>query len=138
MRSKIEKLVKKVLTREIILYGIFGIIATITNLIVFWILSTILNWDENISNIIAIITSILFAYVTNSIWVFNSQVSNYKERFREFVRFVSGRLVTMVIELVACFLLFKTPIPPMISKIVITMIVIILNFFISKFFTFKK
>ena len=44
----------------------------------------------------------------------------------------------MVIEFIGCFLLFKTPIPTMISKLVVTVIVIILNFFISKFFAFKN
>lgn len=138
MKNNIEKLVKKLFTKEIILYGIFGVLATIVNLSVFWFLETILNWNENISNIIAIIISILFAYVTNSKWVFNSQIANYKERFSEFIRFISGRCATMVIEFVGCFLLFKTSIPTMISKLIITVIVIILNFFVSKFFAFKN
>ena len=138
MKNNIEKLIKKVFTKEIILYGIFGVLTTIVNLVVFWLLEGILKWDENISNIIAIITSILFAYFTNSAWVFDSQATNTKEKFNEFVRFISGRCVTMIIEFVGCFLLFKTPIPTMISKLAITVIVIILNFFISKFFAFKS
>lgn len=136
--KKIKELIKKVLTKEIILYAVFGVLTTIVNLVVFWILESILDWNENISNIIAIITSILFAYFTNRIWVFNSQAKGYKEKFSEFVRFISGRCATMVIEFVGCFLLFKTPIPTMISKLSITVIVIILNFFISKFFAFKS
>lgn len=138
MKEIIEKIIKKVFTKEIILYGIFGVLTTIVNLVVFWILESKLNWNENISNIIAIITSILFAYFTNSAWVFNSQAANYKEKFSEFLKFTSGRCATMVIEFVGCFLLFKTPIPTMVSKLVITVIVIILNFFISKFFAFKS
>lgn len=138
MKDIIEKIVKKVFTKEIILYAIFGVLTTIVNLVTFWILESILNWNENISNIIAIITSILFAYFTNSIWVFNSQAKNYKEKLNEFARFISGRCLTMVIEFIGCFLLFKTPIPTMISKLVVTVIVIILNFFISKFFAFKN
>lgn len=138
MKSKIEELIKKVFTKEIMLYGVFGVLTTIVNLVVFWILESVLNWNENISNIIAIIISILFAYFTNRIWVFNSKAANYKEKFNEFIRFISGRCVTMIIEFVGCFLLFKTPIPTMISKLAITVIVIILNFFISKFFAFKN
>ena len=138
MKSKIEELIKKVLTKEIILYGVFGVLTTIVNLVIFWFLETILNWNENISNIIAIVSSILFAYFTNRIWVFNSQATNKQEKISEFIRFISGRCVTMIIEFVGCFLLFKTSIPTMISKISITIIVIILNFFISKFFAFKN
>ena len=138
MKENIEKIIKKVFTKEIMLYGIFGVLTTIVNLVVFWVFEGVLNWNENISNIIAIITSILFAYFTNSAWVFNSQAANYKEKFNEFIRFISGRCLTMIIEFVGCFLLFKTPIPTMISKLAITVIVIILNFFISKFFAFKS
>lgn len=138
MKDMIKKIFKKICTKEIILYGLFGVLTTIVNLVVFWILESILNWNENISNIIAIIMSILFAYFTNSIWVFNSQAEGYKEKFNEFMRFISGRCLTMIIEFVGCFLLFKTPIPTMISKLAVTVLVIILNFFISKFFAFKN
>ena len=45
----------------------------------------------------------------------------------------------MVIESVGCALLFAyAPIPTLVSKCIMTVIVIILNFFISKFFAFKK
>ena len=134
MKEKIIGLMKK----DIILYGIFGALTTIVNLVTFWILESLLNWNENISNFIAIVLSILFAYFTNRIWVFNSTAKGYKEKISEFIRFISGRIVTMIIEFVGCSILFKTAIPTMISKLVITIIVIILNFFISKFFAFKS
>ncbi len=44
----------------------------------------------------------------------------------------------MMVEFGVCVVLFKTAIPEMISKCFMTVIVIILNFFISKFFAFKK
>ena len=44
----------------------------------------------------------------------------------------------MVVEFVGCYLMFKLPIPEIISKCIITVLVIVLNFFISKFFAFKK
>lgn len=138
MKKNIMKLIKKFLTREILFYGIFGVLTTLVNLVIFWILESILHWNENISNIMAIVTSILFAYFTNRVWVFNSNATNIKEKFNEFIRFISGRCITMIIEFIGCFFLFKTSIPIIISKISITVLVIILNFFISKFFAFKK
>lgn len=137
MKEKIETIIKKVFTKEIMLYAIFGGLTTLLNLVVFWLLESVLNWNENISNFIAIVLSILFAYFTNRVWVFKSKVKGLKENFGEFARFISGRCLTMVLELVGGFLLFQTPIPTMISKLAITVIVIILNFFISKFFAFK-
>lgn len=137
MKNKIQAIIKKVLTKEIIIYAIFGGLTTILNLLLFWILESILNLNENIANLIAIISSILFAYFTNRIWVFNSNATGAKEIFNEFIRFISGRCLTMLLELIGGILLFQTSIPIMISKLILTIIVIILNFFISKFFAFK-
>ena len=71
--------------------------------------------------------------------VFHSQAKGFGEKFIEFCKFILGRLVTMFIESVGGSLLFKyAPIPPIVSKCIITVVVIILNFIISKFFTFRS
>lgn len=136
--EKIEKIIKKFLTKEIIFYAIFGVLTTIVNLGSFYIFTNILKWEENISNIIAITLAVLFAYITNKDLVFHSEAENKKEKINEFLKFIAGRAFTMVVEFIGCFLLFMTPIPQMISKLAVTVIVVILNFFISKFFAFKK
>ncbi len=136
--EKIEKIIKKFLTKEIIFYAIFGVLTTIVNLGSFYIFTNILKWEENISNIIAITLAVLFAYITNKDLVFHSEADTKKEKVNEFLKFIAGRAFTMLVEFVGCFLLFMTPIPQMISKCFVTVIVIILNFFISKFFAFKK
>lgn len=136
--EKFKKLVRKVLTKEVILYGIFGVLTTIINLGSFYIMSTILKWNENLSNIIAIILAVLFAYITNKDLVFHSKAESTKERLIEFFKFILGRTFTMIIEFLGGLILFETAIPIMISKCCITVVVIILNFFISKFFAFKS
>ena len=94
--------------------------------------------NENIANLIAIPLSILFAYFTNRKWVFHTEAKGFKANFYEFIKFISGRALTMFIEFFGCMLLFKTPIPAIVSKLTMNVIIIILNFFISKFFAFKK
>jgi len=137
--EKLNELIKKVLTKEVILYIIFGVLTTIVNLVVFYLLTTFTSLDENLSNIIAIITCVLFSYFTNRKFVFNSTANTFKEKFQEFYKFMLGRAFTMVIEAVGFYLLFSIiGIQEMISKVLISIIVIILNFFISKFFAFKK
>lgn len=135
--EKIKELIKKFCTKEIILYAVFGVLTTLVNLGAFYVLSKLVGWDENLSNFIAITLAVLFAYITNKDLVFHSEAKNIKEKFLEFCKFIAGRAFTMVVEFVGCWLLFKTPIPAMISKLAVTVIVIILNFFISKFFAFK-
>lgn len=136
--NKIKELIKKILTKEVILYAVFGVLTTIINLASFYVMDSILNWNENVSNFIAILLAVLFAYVTNKDLVFHSEASGIKEKFNQFCKFMLGRAFTMLIEFVGGLLLFNLPIPNIVTKAGLTIIVIILNFFISKFFAFKK
>jgi len=136
--KKIKKIIRKVCTKEVILYAIFGIFTTIVNLGIFYLLTYILHWEENISNIISILCAVIFAYITNKDLVFHSNAKLVKEKIMQFIKFMSGRAFTMIVEWGGCLLLFLTPIPQMISKFAMTVIVIILNFFISKLLVFKK
>ena len=135
--DKIKKLIKKFCTKEIIFYVIFGVFTTIVNVGSFYVMNKIWDWNEDLSNFIAIVLAVLFAYVTNKDLVFHSDAKNFKEKLNQFFKFILGRAFTMIAEFGGCFV-FKTAIPEMISKCFMTVIVIILNFFISKFFAFKK
>lgn len=136
--EKIKKITEKILTKEVILYIVFGLLTTVINLGSFYILNSIWKWNENLSNFIAIILAVLVAYLTNKDLVFHSEANTIKEKLQEFFKFMVGRAFTMIVEFLGGFVLFQTPIPEMISKAFITIIVIILNFFISKFFAFNK
>ena len=136
--ENIKKIIKKVLTKEVILYIVFGILTTIINIGSFFILNSALKFEENVSNIIAILLAVLFAYITNKDLVFHSEAETSKEKWIEFGKFIAGRAFTMIVEFVGGLILFKLPIPNIISKLGLTVIVIILNFFISKFFAFKS
>ena len=134
-----NKFVKKLFTKEVILYAIFGVLTTLINIGSFYVMTIFLHIDENLANNIAIVLAVLFAYITNRDLVFHSDARGFGERFIEFCRFILGRLVTMFIESIGGSLMFKfLPIPFIVSKCLITIVVIILNFFISKFFAFKK
>lgn len=135
--EKIKELIKKVCTKEVMLYVVFGGLTTLVNIGSFAIMTKLFGWNENVSNVIAIILAVLFAYVTNKDIVFHSKAEGAKEKWGEFFKFILGRAFTMVVEFVGCFLLFKLPIPQIISKCIVTVVVIVLNFFISKFFAFK-
>lgn len=129
---------KRILTKEVLLYIIFGILTTVVNLGAFYILTTKWQWNENIANLIAILLAILVAYVTNKDLVFHSKAKTIKDKLQEFLKFMLGRAFTMIIEFLGGLLLFQTAIPEMVSKTFLTIIVIILNFFISKFFAFTS
>lgn len=132
-----KKLLKKVLTKEVILYIVFGIFTTVVNLFSFYVMNSIFKWNENISNFIAILLAVIFAYITNKDLVFHANANDLKAKIQQFCKFMLGRAFTMIVEFIGGFLLFDLPIPNIVTKAGLTIIVIILNFFISKFFAFK-
>lgn len=146
--EKLKTLIKKVCNKEVISYLIFGVLTTLVNIIISYLLKAFCHIEGNIASTIGIICSILFAYFTNRKWVFHSNAHTAKEKWIEFGKFILGRAFTMVIEIVGVFLLndvihsfygmFSDNIAYLINKVLITVIVSILNFFISKFFAFKK
>lgn len=136
--KKFKELIKKLCTKEVIFYAIFGVLTTVVNIGSFYVLNSLFHLEENTSNMIAISLAVLVAYFTNKDLVFHSQADEFGEKVVEFCKFILGRLFTMAIEYIGCALLFKyVPISSIISKCIITILVIIINFFISKFFAFK-
>lgn len=137
--EQIKNLIKKFCTKEVIFYIIFGVLTTVVNILVSTILESVFHVEGNLASTIGIICCILFAYFTNRKWVFNSTATTLTQKGKEFVKFIMGRLFTMVIEMIGFFLLYTVwSLPFLLSKCIISVIVIILNFFISKFFAFKK
>ena len=137
--EKIKKIFKKICTKEVILYLIFGAFTTFINIASFKILNTVFHLEENLSNNIAIVLAVLVAYFTNRKLIFNSKATGFKEKIFEFIKFMGSRLVTMLLESGGFYVLFNLlHINKYISKISITVIVVILNYIFSKFIVFKK
>lgn len=139
IKNLINMLIKKFMTKEVIFYAIFGVLTTVVNVATFYVLTHLCHIEDNVSNIIAIIVAVIFAYITNRKLVFNSKASTFKQIMAEIFKFFTARLFTMLVEFFGFMLLFNVlHIPNMISKLTITILVIILNFFLSKFFAFKN
>ena len=137
--EKVKKIFKKICTKEVILYLVFGALTTFINIASFKILNSVFHLEENLSNNIAIVLAVLVAYFTNRKLVFNSKANGFKEKFFEFIKFMGSRLVTMLLESGGFYVLFNLlHINKDISKISITVIVVILNYIFSKFIVFKK
>lgn len=126
-------------SREVISYIVVGVCTTAVNFIVFTVFCKILKVDVTISNIISVITSILFAYVTNKIFVFKSHCKNIKELIEECMKFISARLLTMVIEVGGVYLLVNIlGQEELLGKLETQFIVLVGNYLISKFIVFKN
>ena len=123
------------LDRELVLYVIFGTFTFLVNIIVYFFFKDLLGVNYIISNILAWFFSVLFAYVTNRIWVFESKSPNI---LKEMSLFFGGRIFSGVVDTALMYLFIDVmTIGDTISKIVVQIIVIILNYVFSKLIVFK-
>ena len=137
--KKQMNVIKKIINKEIILYIIFGVLTTVVNLIAYYLFSNIIKINYLISNLIAWIISVIFAYMTNKLYVFNSKSIRVDIIVKEFTKFINCRLASGIIEMILLFLLVDMlAVNDIIAKLVIGVIVVILNFIFSKLFVFKK
>ena len=133
-----NKLLNKLLNKETIIYVIFGILTTIVDFVAFGILYYTFNIGEIISNTIAWVLAVAFAFITNKLFVFESKSFQSKKLIKEIISFVSSRVITLLLTnlFLLCARFLGTNM--MFAKALISVIVIILNYVFSKLFVFKE
>ncbi len=122
-------------SKEVFFYLLFGALTTLVNIVSFWALSKA-GFSTAVSTVIAWILSVLFAFFTNKIYVFESKNNNL---LKEIVSFFGCRVFTGVLDL-GIMLLFVDfwHFPSLAVKIVSNILVVVLNYIFSKFLIFKK
>lgn len=134
--KKLKDMILGFYQNDVIRYVFFGGCTTLVNLVCFFVLRKC-GLELNIANLISIITAILFAYVVNSRFVFQDKCETLRDHFRPFCKFISARLVTMVIEVGGVWLLVEVcKMNDMVGKFITQFIVLALNYIFSKFFVF--
>lgn len=149
-----EKL-KKLLNRETILYIVFGVATTVVNYIVFHLLYNVL-WHQNHSlaaNAVAFVAAVIFAFVVNKLFVFESRSWDAATLKREIPSFLGARIGSFGIEEAGLFMaekVFKLGGVIAITlggtsfdwitvvKIALAFVVVALNYVFCKLFVFKK
>lgn len=128
---KIKKILEnKKVMRKIIAYGVSGVITTIICLASFKLFLSLMQyiWAFTLSWLLAI----TFAFISTRKQVYDSKAKNGKEILMEYLRFLIGRIITYIVNLVLLVIaveIFK--LDEFYSNIVISIIVIILNYFIG-------
>lgn len=143
MKKKLKELLKKLLTREVILYLIFGVLTTVIDFIVFYCTYNFLHIDEMLATAIAWCAAVIFAYITNRLFVFESKESESKGILREIGLFVGARLISLGISEVIVLLMMKVmgfdgKLGSIVTKLVCAIVVVIFNYFASKLVIFRK
>ena len=125
--------------KGLILYGVFGALTTAINIAAYALCYRALHLPNVPSNVIAWILGVAFAFITNKLYVFESRSLARGTVVRELVSFVSARLATGLLDLAVMFvgvdLLHG---PDLVFKVASNVLVIILNYVLSKLIVFRK
>lgn len=131
--------VKKLFKKEIVRYIVAGGCTTAVNLISFFILRLLTDLSRSAVSTISISLSIVFAFFVNKFFVFISEKKRIWVILGEFCSFVGMRLFAMLVEIIGTNLLCDSfRYNEFISKILIQVVVMVLNYIFSKCFIFKK
>ena len=121
---------------ELINYLFIGGCTTIISILSYALFAKVCSFDLVVANVLSWIISVLFAYFTNRVIVFNSKNKNY---FKEFISFTGSRVITLILDTLLMILFVKTlNMNDMIAKVIVQIVVIIGNYLISKLLVFKK
>ena len=134
-----KKLLVKLFNKETITYVIFGGLTTLVNYAVYYLFYKFTMVDPVVYNIIAWVVAVLFAFITNKLFVFESRTFKADVLFTELASFVGARLLSLIFETAFIALTVKVfNMNELIAKIITAVFVIIFNYFASKFFIFKN
>ena len=136
MTMKIQDYFKKY--KDVIPYAVFGVLTTVVNIIVYWMMAHVFHAGVMPATIIAWIAAVLFAYITNRKWVFHSEAHTPREIFREIVSFFSCRLATGFVDWLCMFVFVDVfHMNDVLIKGGANVLVIILNYVASKLIIFR-
>ena len=151
MTDKIKELLQK--NKELVLYVVFGVLTTLVNFAAFRVFTGLLGEELYlVNNGIAWVVGVIFAFVTNKRFVFESRRSSASLVFKELTEFVGARLFSFGVEEGGMYLFVSVLglgaksldvlginiSGQMIAKLILAVVVVILNYFFSKFIIFKK
>lgn len=140
--EKINSFLKKIVNLEMFYYILFGALTTVISIGSLWIFNKLFTEKYLlINNILSWILAVAFAFVTNKFIVFKSDKTDKNTLFKEILSFTSARLLSLGVEeaglAIAQFVFHVDEKGAMIAKLILQVIVVIMNYVLSKLFIFK-
>ena len=125
--------------RDVIVYLVFGVLTTVVNYIVYLPCYNVLGLSGSVSNAIAWVGAVAFAYLTNKPFVFQSHDWSAKTVIPELTKFVGCRVGSGVLETAIIFLTVDLlGWNGNVMKLLTSVLVVVLNYIGSKLLVFKK
>ena len=123
--------------KEPLMYLFFGGLTTLISIFVFWLFNGPFGLNELVANLISWVLAVLFAFLTNKTWVFKS-TEQEKSFLALMLSFYAGRLLTLGVEELLLFVFITwLGFNSMVVKILAQIVVIVLNYVISKLLVFR-
>ena len=135
--DRIINLIKK--HWDIVSYLIFGVLTTAVNYIVYLPCYNLLSFSAALSNVIAWVAAVAFAYLTNKPFVFHSHDWSAQTVIPELTKFVGARIASGALETIIIFLTVDLlSWNGNLMKLIISVLVVIINYVSSKLLVFRK
>ncbi|BAP86293.1 membrane protein [Paucilactobacillus hokkaidonensis JCM 18461] len=124
---------------SVINYLFFGGLTTLINIGVFTMFNQFTSLNYQLANIIAWFLSVLFAYITNKLWVFSSKTNTRTALAREIASFFLFRGLSLLLDILIMWIgISLLNYNPLIVKIIDNIIIVAANYVFSKLFIFKS
>ncbi|MHC9537682.1 GtrA family protein [Dellaglioa sp. BT-FLS60] len=124
---------------SLIAYLFFGGLTTLINIITFVGFNSYLHWNYQIANIIAWFFSVIFAFVTNKLWVFSSKNQNFTGFLIELFLFFFFRIGSLFIDQFIMYIGISVfNFDAALVKLVDQIFIVLINYVFSKLFIFRK
>ena len=137
MFSKLQKLIGKYW--DVLIYLVFGVLTTVVNYLVYLPVYNFLGLAASVSNMIAWVAAVAFAYLTNKPFVFRSHDWSWKTVLPELTKFVGCRVASGAMETAILFVSVDLlGWNGNLWKLLTSVLVVVLNYFASKLLVFKK
>lgn len=125
--------------KELLLYGICGALSTILDIGIFWFLANVVNIHYLFANAIAWVLAVIFSFVANKYYVFGSKSFKREVWVKEAAEFFGARGLACGIDMGGMYLLVSfLGVNKNYAKLIVTFVVIVVNYILSKFWIFKK
>lgn len=125
--------------RELVSYVFWGVMTTVVNYAVYFLLTEGFQVYYLTGNIIAWAVSVLFAYFVNKLYVFQSRDWAWRVALRELWQMVASRLFSLGLEMGILWLFVDALLCPHgVVKLIANVVVVIVNYVLSKFIIFRK
>jgi len=140
-----ERVIYIINKQETTKYILFGGATTLVNWCVYALTVEVAGLSIIFGNTVSWAVAVLFAFITNKIWVFTSRSWKRSILLLEVVSFFGARIVTSIIEIGGVPLLISLGLDQPLfgikgftAKAAVGIIVIVLNYILSKYFVFRQ